>query len=60
MIENIISLLISIWVLMAVAGIKPFEKQQEVFLNYAGRKTYISVFSIVAIYSLYEIAIFML
>lgn len=60
MIEHIISLLISIWVLMAVTGMKPFEKQQEVFLKYVGKRLYIAIFSIIAIYSLYEIAIFTL
>jgi hypothetical protein len=55
MIDGIITLIISVWVLMAVLGLKPFHNQQTNFLRIFSKKVWLVCFSIIFTFSIFEI-----
>ena len=55
MIDGIITLIISVWVLMAVLGVKPFHNQQASFLRIFSKKVWLVCSSIVLTFSIFEI-----
>ena len=51
MITNIITILISIWVLMAVLDLPPFKGQQKSFIRIIGKKVWLVTFTILIVLS---------